>query len=336
MKPGNEQRKHAEHPLRSYVKKFSESRILVIGDLMLDHYIWGTVKRISPEAPVPVVNVTSETMLLGGAANVCHNIFSLGGKTDLGGVIGQDASGEWITRRLREMKVSGQGIIQEPGRPTTRKTRVIAHSQQVVRFDHEKRGDISAESQKKLLSWLEKNLDQYQSIVISDYEKGVVTESLIRGAINFSKELKIKIIVDPKISHFSIYRGVTLLTPNHLEASLGSGIEIEDEASLMKAGQTILKKLDCESVLITRGEHGMSLFENSGEVTHIPTVAKKVFDVTGAGDTVVSVLSLALSAGANLKDSAVLANHAAGIVVGIVGTATVTQQTLLDDLNHSL
>ncbi|MBI1820445.1 MAG: D-glycero-beta-D-manno-heptose-7-phosphate kinase [Nitrospirae bacterium] len=336
MKPGNEQRKRAEHPLRSYVKKFSESRILVIGDLMLDHYIWGTVKRISPEAPVPVVNVTSETMLLGGAANVCHNIFSLGGKTDLGGVIGQDASGEWITRRLREMKVSGQGIIQEPGRPTTRKTRVIAHSQQVVRFDHEKRGDISAESQKKLLSWLEKNLDQYQSIVISDYEKGVVTESLIRGAINFSKELKIKIIVDPKISHFSIYRGVTLLTPNHLEASLGSGIEIEDEASLMKAGQTILKKLDCESVLITRGEHGMSLFENSGEVTHIPTVAKKVFDVTGAGDTVVSVLSLALSAGANLKDSAVLANHAAGIVVGIVGTATVTQQTLLDDLNHSL
>ena len=336
MKPGNEQRKRAEHPLRSYVKKFSESRILVIGDLMVDHYIWGTVKRISPEAPVPVVNVTSETMLLGGAANVCHNIFSLGGKTDLGGVIGQDASGEWITRRLKEMKVSGQGIIQEPGRPTTRKTRVIAHSQQVVRFDHEKRGDISAGSQKKLLSWLENNLDQYQSIVISDYEKGVVTESLIRGAINFSKELKIKIIVDPKISHFSIYRGVTLLTPNHLEASLCSGIEIEDEASLMKAGQTILKKLDCESVLITRGEHGMSLFENSGEVTHIPTVAKNVFDVTGAGDTVVSVLSLALSAGANLKDSAVLANHAAGIVVGIVGTATVTQQTLLDDLKHYL
>ncbi len=336
MKPEKEQRKPAEHPLTSYVKKFSESRILVIGDLMLDHYIWGTVKRISPEAPVPVVNVTSETMLLGGAANVCHNIFSLGGKTDLGGVIGQDPSGEWIARRLREMKVRGQGVIEEPGRPTTRKTRVIAHSQQVVRFDHEKRGDISAESQKKLLSWLEKNLDQYQSIVISDYEKGVVTESLIRGAINFSKELKIKIIVDPKISHFSIYKGVTLLTPNHLEASLCSGIEIEDEASLMKAGQTILKKLDCESVLITRGEHGMSLFENSGEVTHIPTVAKNIFDVTGAGDTVVSVLSLALSAGANLKDSAVLANHAAGMVVGIVGTATVTRQTLLDDLNHSL
>ncbi|MHB8483304.1 MAG: D-glycero-beta-D-manno-heptose-7-phosphate kinase [Nitrospiria bacterium] len=335
MKP-DDRRKRADHPLSSYVKDFSHSRILVVGDLMLDHYIWGTVKRISPEAPVPVVNVTSESMLLGGAANVCHNILSLGGKSDIGGVIGQDSSGEWISKRLADINVGGQGVIQEEGRPTTRKTRVIAHSQQVVRFDHEKRGDISNESQKKLLAWLEKNLDQYQCLVISDYEKGVVTESLIKGAIHLSKELGIKTIVDPKISHFSYYKGVTLITPNHLEASQGSGIEIEDEASLMKAGWMILKKLNSEAVLITRGEQGMSLFENSGEVTHIPAMAKKVFDVTGAGDTVVSVLSLALSAGANLKDSAVLANHAAGIVVGIVGTATVTQQTLIGDLNHSL
>lgn len=172
--------------------------------------------------------------------------------------------------------------------------------------------------------------------MISDYDKGVVTEGLIKGAINRARELKIKVIVDPKISHFSYYKGVTLITPNHLEASQGAGIEIENEETLIKAGWTILEKLECESVLITRGEQGMSLFEKSGAVTHIPAVAKNVYDVTGAGDTVVSVLSLALSAGATLKDSADLANHAAGIVVGIVGTATVSPETLIADLNHSL
>jgi rfaE bifunctional protein kinase chain/domain len=336
MKTANERRKNREHPLVHYVRGFNHGRVLVIGDLMLDHYIWGTVKRISPEAPVPVVNVTSENMLLGGAANVCNNILSLGGQTDLGGVIGKDDSGRWIRKRLKEMKINGEGVIEEEGRPTTRKTRIIAHSQQVVRYDHEKKGDISSKSQHQLLSWLERNLDHYHCLVISDYDKGVVTEGLIKGAINRAKELKIKIIVDPKISHFSYYKGVTLITPNHLEASQGAGIEIEDEESLIKAGWSIQEKLDCESVLITRGEQGMSLFEKSGAVTHIPAVAKNVYDVTGAGDTVVSVLSLALSAGANLKDSADLANHAAGIVVGIVGTATVSPETLIADLNHSL
>ncbi len=334
MEKTAERRRRKEDPLSHYVKKFPEARVLVLGDLMLDHYVWGTVRRISPEAPVPVVNVTSESMLLGGAANVCHNITSLGGQTEIAGIVGKDPPGEWIIEHLKEMKIPAKGVIREEGRPTTRKTRIIAHSQQVVRFDHEKRGDISPESQRKLLTFLEENLESYRCLVISDYDKGVVTESLIKGAINRAKELKIKVIVDPKISHFSYYKGVTLITPNHLEASECSGIEIEDEETLLKAGWTILNKLDCESVLITRGEQGMSLFEKTGEVSHIPAAAKNVFDVTGAGDTVVSVLSLALSTGAGLKDSAVLANHAAGIVVGIVGTATVTRETLLNDLNR--
>ncbi|MBI1824655.1 MAG: D-glycero-beta-D-manno-heptose-7-phosphate kinase [Nitrospirae bacterium] len=335
MKKTADRRRKKVNPLVHYVRKFPQSKVLVLGDLMLDHYIWGTVKRISPEAPVPVVNVTSESMLLGGAANVCHNILSLGGQTELGGTIGKDDSGGWIKQRLREMKMRGEGVVEEEGRPTTRKTRIIAHSQQVVRFDHERKGEISTKSQQKLLSWLEKSLDEFQCLVISDYDKGVVTEDLVRAAIDRARELKIKIIVDPKISHFSYYKGVTLITPNHLEASQGAGIEIENEKTLIQAGWTIREKLECESVLITRGESGMSLFEESGEVTHIPAVAQNVYDVTGAGDTVVSVLALALSAGADLKEAACLANHAAGIVVGVVGTATVDPERLISELNQS-
>ncbi|HXN06300.1 MAG TPA: D-glycero-beta-D-manno-heptose-7-phosphate kinase [Nitrospiria bacterium] len=336
MKAGVERRKRSDNPLSQIVKRFSGARVLVVGDLMLDHYIWGTVKRISPEAPVPVVNVTSESMLLGGAANVCNNIVSLGGIANIGGVIGEDPSGEWILRNLREKNIDCQGVISEPGRPTTRKTRIIAHSQQVVRFDHEKKGEMSRESQRKISSWLERNLPRYSCLVLSDYDKGVVTEGLIKAAINMARELKIKILVDPKISHFPFYKGVTLLTPNNLEASQGSGIEIEDEESLIRAGQSILDKLECESVLITRGEQGMSLFERNGEVTHIPTVAQKVFDVTGAGDTVVSALSLALAAGSSLKEAADIANHAAGVVVGIVGTATLNQETLIQELDREM
>jgi D-beta-D-heptose 7-phosphate kinase/D-beta-D-heptose 1-phosphate adenosyltransferase len=233
------------------------------------------------------------------------------------------------------MKIRGEGVVEEEGRPTTRKTRIIAHSQQVVRFDHEKKGDISAKSQQKLLSWLERNLDQFECLVISDYDKGVVTEGLVRAAIDRAHELNIKIIVDPKISHFSYYKGVTVITPNHLEASLGAGIEIENEKTLIEAGWAIREKLECDSVLITRGEAGMSLFEHSGVVTHIPAVAQNVYDVTGAGDTVVSVLALALSSGADLKEAAHLANYAAGVVVGVVGTATVDPETLISEINQS-
>jgi D-beta-D-heptose 7-phosphate kinase/D-beta-D-heptose 1-phosphate adenosyltransferase len=314
--------------LRKYLNRFAGRKVLVVGDLMLDHYIWGTVQRISPEAPVPVVNVASESVLLGGAGNVLHNILTLGGDGILCGVVGSDDAGRWVTDELQSKGASIEGVILEEERPTTKKTRIIAHQQQVVRYDHEKRGSILPKSQKRLIDFIIDQMTQVDCIVISDYAKGVITEGLLKAILPPALKKGIPVIVDPKVSHFPFYKRVTLITPNHLEASQASGIDIEDEKSLLQAGRTLLKKLDCHAVLITRGEHGMSLFEKNGEMTHIPTEAREVFDVTGAGDTVVSVLALSLSTGAPLPAAARLANHAAGIVVGIVGTAAVQKEML--------
>ncbi len=317
--------------LRRYLKHFDKARILVVGDLMLDHYIWGRVSRISPEAPVPVVNVTSESLLLGGAANVYHNVVELGGKVSLCGIVGEDEAGAVLLHQIKEQGGSVEGICRLSDRPTTKKTRIIAHNQQVVRFDHERSEPLTPQVVERLLEFVKKEMGGLDCLVLSDYAKGVINSLLMEGLQELFARHRIKVIVDPKVSHMALYQGVTLITPHHLEASQATGIEINDMAGLVKAGQALLNMLACEAVLITKGEQGMSLFERGGGVTHIPTVAKEVYDVTGAGDTVVSVMALALAAGASFTDAAMLSNYAAGIVVGTVGTATV-QPRQIDQL----
>jgi len=315
--------------LIKYIDRFPSTRTLVVGDVMLDHYIWGDVSRISPEAPVPVVNVTKESVLLGAATNVVNNVHALGGKVDVCGVIGHDEAGRQLTRMLRTQGIHTEGLIVESGRPTTIKTRVIAHSQQVVRFDRETKVGIDRDTHRRIFEYVKRQADDgLDAIVLSDYSKGVVTKDLVRDIVKLSKRKGLIVSVDPKVNHFGIYRDVTILTPNTKEASVGSKIEIQDDESLLRAGALLLKRLKCNAVLVTRGEHGMSLFERGGRVTHIPTVAREVFDVTGAGDTVISTLTLAMAAGADMVDAARLSNYAAGIVVGVVGTATVKPDEL--------
>lgn len=315
--------------LTSYIDRFSTARVLVVGDIVLDHYIWGKVSRISPEAPVPVVNVTRESLLLGGATNVVNNIHSLGGLVSVCGVIGRDEAGKQLLHLLNQQGIRTEGLIVDSARPTTIKTRIIAHSQQVVRFDRETKERIERDTHRRLFDYVGKQLSEgLDAIVLSDYCKGVVTSGLVRDIVRLAKEHKVIVTVDPKVSHFGIYSGVAILTPNITEASIGSKIEIDNERSLLKAGKLLLKRLKCDAVLITRGEQGMSLFEHNGRVTHIPTVAREVFDVTGAGDTVISTLTLAMAAGATMADAARISNYAAGIVVGVVGTATVKPEEL--------
>ncbi len=315
--------------LLKFVDRFSKARILVVGDVMLDHYIWGNVSRISPEAPVPVVNVTRENVLLGAAANVVNNIHSLGGAVNVCGVIGHDDAGRQLVHMLRTQGVDTDGLITENRRPTTIKTRIIAHSQQVVRFDRETKQGIEKDTHKRMFDFVKQRMDDgLDAIILSDYCKGVVTKDLVRDIVKLARKKDIIVSVDPKVNHFGIYSGVTILTPNTKEASVGSRIDIEDEKSLLKAGDLLLSRLKCSAILITRGEHGMSLFERDGRITHIATVAREVFDVTGAGDTVISVLTLAMAAGAGMVDAAKISNFAAGVVVGVVGTATVKPEEL--------
>ncbi len=315
--------------LNKYIDLFPATRTLVVGDIVLDHYIWGKVSRISPEAPVPVVNVTKEDLLLGGATNVVNNVHSLGGGVNVCGVIGHDDAGKQVIRLLRAQGIRTDGLIVEQDRPTTIKTRIIAHSQQVVRFDRETKNKIEKETHRRIFEYVGQRVDEgLDAIVLSDYCKGVVTKELVRDIVKLAKKNDVIVSVDPKVSHFGMYSGVTILTPNINEASIGSRMEIDDQPSLLKAGALLLKRLKCRAVLITRGEHGMSLFEQGGRTTHIPTVAREVYDVTGAGDTVISALTLAMAAGANMVDAAGISNYAAGIVVGVVGTATVKPEEL--------
>lgn len=315
--------------LNNYIDRFPSTRTLVVGDIVLDHYIWGKVSRISPEAPVPVVNVSRENLLLGGATNVVNNLHALGGAVSVCGVVGHDEAGGQLQHLLRTQGIPTDGLIVEPGRPTTIKTRIIAHSQQVVRFDRETNDKIGKDTHQKIFDFFRQKVkDGIDAVVLSDYCKGVVTKDLVRDIVKLARKNRVIVSVDPKVSHFGIYSGVTILTPNLNEASIGSKIEINDDHSLLKAGALLLKRLKCAAVLITRSEHGMSLFEQGGKVTHIPTVAREVFDVTGAGDTVISALTLAMAAGAGMVDAARISNYAAGIVVGVMGTATVKPEEL--------
>ena len=310
---------------------FKKKRILVIGDLILDRYIWGKVNRISPEAPVPIVEVTSENFLLGGASNVANNIVSLGGHATIVGVAGHDRGGDILRKMLEQRGIRCEGVFWS-SRPTTVKTRVVAHSQQVVRFDREDKAKVDGKVLKGLLGYIHSEISRHDAVIVSDYKKGVVSTELIGEVLKQAKPKKIFVSVDPKVGHFHCYKNVSLITPNVVEASIASGMEIKDEESLLAAGRSLLRKISCDAVLITRGEQGMSLFRKDKAV-HIPTVAKNVYDVTGAGDTVIAAFTLAYATGSSMEEAAVIANHAAGVVVGEVGTAVVTADQLQKSLS---
>jgi len=315
--------------LEKILSGFSQVKILVVGDIMMDRFIWGKVSRISPEAPVPVVAVEKETFLLGGAANVVNNIHALGGKVALCGVIGDDEMGQKIMKRLTEMGIGLHGIFVEGGRQTTTKTRIIAHHQQLVRIDRETADPTGLSTSRDLSQFLKKHVEDFDGVILSDYGKGLLTKELIRATIRGAREAKKFVMVDPKLKNFFYYKGATVVTPNAAEASAASGILINDLSSLKKAGRVLLKRLECDVLVITRGEEGIAIFEPHQEPLLVPTVAKEVYDVTGAGDTVIGTMALALGAEASVIEAARLANYAAGIVVGKVGTATVTQAELI-------
>jgi len=305
--------------------RFAGARVLVIGDIILDHFLWGTVSRISPEAPVPVVNVTRENMMLGGAANVLHNLYALGAKASLCGVIGNDVMGDQLLGLLAEVSDSTAGVVKVDDRPTIKKTRVIAHNQQVVRVDREVNQPVPDEAVERILAHIDAHLDDFDAVIVSDYAKGLITETFMaRLSDCLGRHRPVPVIVDPKPGRSRCYHGVTLITPNNLEAEKMSGIAIRDEASLLQAAEALLAELACEATLITRGEAGMALLERGKPLLTIPTVAKEVFDVTGAGDTVIATLAVGLAVGLSFGTAATIANVAAGIVVGKVGTATVT------------
>jgi D-beta-D-heptose 7-phosphate kinase/D-beta-D-heptose 1-phosphate adenosyltransferase len=309
--------------LQKAIGRFAQARVLVLGDIMLDQFIWGSVSRISPEAPVPVVQVESETYMLGGAANVLHNLIALGGRANLGGLVGDDEAGRHVIELLDQLKVDHEGVVVCDDRPTTVKTRVVAHSQQVVRVDRESKRPVARKDMGRLLSYLEAQIKDVDAVVVSDYAKGVVTSRLM-GHLRKGARAHGRIVnVDPKVTNMALYQGATVVTPNHMEAANAVRIAAEGEDYVVRAGRLLLKKLQARCVLITQGERGMTMFCDDGE-THIPTTAKRVYDVTGAGDTVISTLTLGLVAGLSPAEAAVMANFAAGVVVGEVGTSAVT------------
>ena len=322
--------------LRDRVARFSGRRVAVLGDVMLDRYLWGHVDRISPEAPVPVVELERETTTLGGAGNVAVNLSSLGASPVLISVVGEDAIGAELRETFATRGVAARSVVGDPLRPTTVKTRLIAHSQQVVRFDRESRADLSGAALERLRAAIERELPECEALVVSDYGKGVIQPVTLELALGVAKARRIPVCVDPKESHIDHYRGVSILTPNQHEAGWAQGRRVTDEASLLEVGWGLQKRLDSEALLITRGPQGMSLFERGGRITHLPTVAREVYDVTGAGDTVASVVALALAAGADYPSACYLANHAAGLVIREVGTATCSPSALIESLAGSL
>jgi len=313
--------------LQGVLERFSDQRVAVIGDLILDEFIWGRVDRISPEAPVPVVEVTRESEHLGGAANVARNLVSLGGRVRLVGILGDDAAGRRFLGHLDDGGIDGSGIVSDSTRRTTTKSRIIAHHQQVCRFDREGRRDLDEATARRLEEQALKALDGVDAVVISDYGKGVVSRGLVRAVVDRAREKSMFVAADPKRADFSAYEGVSIITPNLKEASRASGVEITSEELLMEAAKRIQAVCRGEHVLITRGEEGMSLL-TGGRMEHFAAVAREVFDVTGAGDTVIAALTLAFSSRATPADAAVIANHAAGVVVGKLGTATVSVEEL--------
>jgi len=331
--------------LKNIIRKFNQANILVVGDLILDEYIWGSIERISPEAPVPVLWAKKRTFVPGGTANVANNISSLGGKVTLLGVIGSDANSKILLSELKKRKINIQGIFVESNRHTTVKTRILAGHQQVVRVDWEHTHDLSKELNAKFFKFIHKFIDSFDAIIIEDYGKGVINIELVEMLISLAKAQKKIVTVDPKEENFQYYQSVNAITPNRKELENAiRNLKLKDTTNRFKinkdklftdkdvdlAAREILEYLHLDSLLVTLGEQGMKLLEANGRLTHIPTVAQEVFDVSGAGDTVISTFTLALCAGASSLEAAHIANFAAGIVVGKLGTAVTNTRELLE------
>jgi len=322
--------------INEIIRQFGKSKVLILGDIMLDEYLFGRVDRISPEAPVPVVEILSDKLLLGGAANVAANIRALGDEPMLLGVVGADEASVKLSQLLKHHSISDDFCVTDQSRQTTIKTRIIAHSQQIVRADRENRHELSAEVEQVVFGRFMAVSDQIKAVIISDYGKGVITLSLLQRVMDICRQKGIFVAVDPKETHFHNYKKVSVITPNHHEAGFAYGHRIITEADLIEVGNGLLKELEAQSILITRGPDGMSLFQLGEEPTHIPTFARKVFDVTGAGDTVIATFVSAICAGATLTEAAVFSNAGAGITVGEVGTATVAPPQLQKELERNV
>ena len=322
--------------IKDKIGDFKDAKVLVIGDLILDEFLWGDVSRISPEAPVPVVWVKKESFMPGGASNVANNLSALGASVYLAGIVGDDEHGAILKGELEQKGVNVAGIITDDSRPTILKTRVVAQHQQVVRIDKEHVDPLDPAIVNKLIRYIESIMEEVDAVIIEDYGKGVITSALLSKVVPSAKKHNKIISVDPKEEHFKYYRGISVITPNNHEASRAVGFEIKDDATLVKAGQALLKKLNCRIALITLGENGMAVFQKSKPMKHIPTVAQEVFDVSGAGDTVIASYTLSLAVGADPIMAAHIANCAAGIVVGKVGIAVVTPDELLNRIKKEL
>lgn len=327
--------------VRALLDAGSRARVLVLGDVMLDLFVWGNVRRISPEAPVPVVEWERESFIPGGAANVARNLASLNVPTELLGVVGQDQTADVLRDLLKRDRIKCSGLVSIEGRATSLKTRIVAHRQQVVRVDRESRSELGRDVADRLLRALENTLDGADAVIIGDYAKGVVTQSLLEGARRLCRDRAIWLSVDPKPAHHLDLSGVSLLTPNRKEAFELAGIAdgshnvapLQDK-SLLAVANKLLSDLAPALLLITLGEQGLLLCRRDHEPFHIPTVAREVFDVSGAGDTTIACFTLAIVAGASPVEAAAFSNHAAGVVVGKVGTAAVRPEELIESFRH--
>ena len=315
-------------------QRFKNTKILVVGDVMLDRYWWGSVSRISPEAPVPIVRLQNSTLAAGGAANVAANIAGLGATPVLVGIIGRDSDGQALSQRLSDSGVSADYLVEVEDRPTTVKTRVIAHSQQVTRIDQEMVHELSLADSKRVSASLENLITQIDGVIVSDYAKGLLTPAVLKSLIHSSTRQGKAVLVDPKGKDYTKYSGASLLTPNRKEAAEACKLEENGYNVVECAGRQLLSDLEINAVLITQGEEGMTLFQRDQEPAHFHALAREVYDVTGAGDTVIATLATAVGAGSDLRSAAKLANIAAGIVVEQVGTTTISSAELQNALEQ--
>jgi len=314
------------------IEHFNSVKILVLGDLMVDHYIFGETTRVSPEAPVPIVDVTSEIFKLGGSANVANNILSLGGTIFPTGIVGADKNGSWLINELTTRGSDVSGIITDDNRPTTTKMRILIGHQQLLRVDYESREEVDSDYTAQILHYIQNNIDDVHCITISDYDKGLITKTLIEELINLQQEKGTKIIVDPKIKHFLNYKGVSIIKTNINNASKVLKMKITDETSIRRMASKLLIEFECETVIITLGKDGLVLLQENGDYVHIPALARAVYDITGAGDTVTAALALSTSTNSSIVDAALISNVAAAIKVGKVGTSIVTPDELITQL----
>lgn len=324
-----------EDQIQDFMEMLPQLRTLVVGDLMLDEYLWGKTGRISPEAPVPVVDISQDDLRLGGAGNVVNNLRALGCQVQVCSVLGDDADGRHLLQQLEQAGVNVDGALFDVDRKTSRKTRILASNQQMLRIDRESRQPLGQEMEKQLVAEIVARLDSVDVVFLSDYGKGVLTDHVLSCVLQAGRKRGVPVVVDPKGVDYRRYRGATLLTPNRSEASEASGVKIEDSASLAAAGKTLLELADLDALVLTRSEEGMSLFLRQGEQIDLPTRAQEVFDVSGAGDTVLALVGIGLAAKLSLKQAATIANIAAGIVVGKVGTSTVSCREIMQAVSQN-